>query len=215
MIDVPRTCLHDTWLSRIAAGRLVATVAELAFAAQWALLLREAASALGSIPAQRAARSILPIIVAAELFSWTAVLTINNLLHAIENSLWTLAAALAIASAASMLAGADARTRRFLHAVIATGAGYVAFMVSVDVPMYLARWHADLAAGRLHLSLAEGMRQLLARCVVVHDWAAWREDVPWLSLYFSVAVWISIALPHALPFRRRAVRGEGNLVKDL
>jgi len=42
MLDVPRLCLHRTPVSRIFIGRSVATVAELAFAAQWALLLHEA-----------------------------------------------------------------------------------------------------------------------------------------------------------------------------
>src|SRR5580765_3815476 len=42
MIDVPRFCLHETGISRIFVGRSVATVAELAFVAQWALLMREA-----------------------------------------------------------------------------------------------------------------------------------------------------------------------------
>ena len=42
MVDVPRICLHDTWISRIVVGRSIATVAELAFVAQWALLMREA-----------------------------------------------------------------------------------------------------------------------------------------------------------------------------
>ena len=32
MVDVPRICLHDTGVSRIAVGRSVATVAELSFA---------------------------------------------------------------------------------------------------------------------------------------------------------------------------------------
>src|SRR5262245_53610412 len=32
MVDVPRICLHETGFSRIAVGRSVATVAELAFA---------------------------------------------------------------------------------------------------------------------------------------------------------------------------------------
>ena len=62
MIDVPRLCLHDTWVSYIAVGRSVATVAELAFAAQWALLLREAG-------ATRASRAVVPLIVAAEILS--------------------------------------------------------------------------------------------------------------------------------------------------
>jgi len=56
MIDVPRFCLHDTWASYIVVGRSVATVAELAFAVQWALLLREAG-------ARRAAGAVVPLIV--------------------------------------------------------------------------------------------------------------------------------------------------------
>src|SRR5215831_15308997 len=41
MIDVPRFCLHATPISRIFVGRSIATVAELAFVAQWALLMHE------------------------------------------------------------------------------------------------------------------------------------------------------------------------------
>ena len=44
--DVQRIVLHDTFLSSVALGRSVATVAELAFMAQWALLLRDAGRSL-------------------------------------------------------------------------------------------------------------------------------------------------------------------------
>ena len=36
--DVQRICLFDTWLSSVVIGRSVATVAELCFAAQWAIV---------------------------------------------------------------------------------------------------------------------------------------------------------------------------------
>src|SRR5271168_3501553 len=39
--DVQRICLFDTWLSGILAGRSVATIAELCFALQWAIVLQE------------------------------------------------------------------------------------------------------------------------------------------------------------------------------
>jgi len=39
--DVQRLCLFDSWLSSVIVGRSVATIAELCFVAQWALLLRE------------------------------------------------------------------------------------------------------------------------------------------------------------------------------
>jgi hypothetical protein len=172
MVDVPRTCLHDTWISRIVIGRLVATGAELCFAAQWALLLREAGAAAGGGPAARLARILLPVIVLAELLSWGAVLTANFLLHAAENSLWTLSAVLVVAGFVSVWRRVDERSRRFIAATIAGGAGYVTFMTFVDVPMYLSRWQADLAAGRDSLSLREGLRQVLAHCTVTRDWTA-------------------------------------------
>jgi hypothetical protein len=77
-------------------------------------------------------------------------------------------------------------------------------MVTIDVPMYLARWHP----GQEYLSLGEGLREILQRCSVVRDWAEWREDALWLTLYFTVAVWISIALPLVPPLggRRHAPR---------
>jgi hypothetical protein len=203
MVDAPRMCLHDTWISRIAVGRTVATVAELCFVAQWALLLREIGVAGESGFAARVSRTIMPMIVVAELASWLAVLTTNYLLHAIENSLWMLAAALAIVAMIRVWPRLDDQGRRFLAAAIACGLGYVAFMIVVDVPMYLSRWQADLAAGREYLLLAQGLDEVLRRCTVTRDWAAWRQDVPWLTLYFTVAVWISISFAHVPPTERR------------
>lgn len=201
MVDVPRICLHDTWISRIVVGRLVATGAELCFAAQWALLLREAGMVAGAGPATTVARILVPVIVVAELCSWCAVLTTNYLLHAAENSLWTVAAVLVVAGFASAWPRADEKCRRFLVAVIAGGASYITFMMFVDVPMYLSRWKAGLAAGHEYLSMGEGMGEVLERCTVTRGWGAWHEDVAWLSLYFTVAVWASIALVHVPPLR--------------
>ena len=124
-------------------------------------------------------------------------MTRNFLLHAVENSLWTLAAVLGVLAFGSLRSVVDARAARFIVTVLICGAAYVAFMTLVDVPMYLARWHEALAAGHPTLSLSEGMQEIVARCTVVRDRASWSDDIPWLTLYFSTAVWISLALPHA------------------
>ncbi|HVY07965.1 MAG TPA: hypothetical protein VHB46_18460 [Burkholderiales bacterium] len=194
MVDVPRICLHDNFISRIAVGRTIATVAELCFAIQWALLLGEAGTS--SRTASIAGKLIVPIIVAAEIFSWSAVVTSNYLLHAVENSLWTLAALIGLAGFLSLRPQVEARTARFLEIACVCAGGYVMYMVSVDVPMYLARWHT-VAAGDGSLPLAEGLRTLLARCIVENRWGAWQNDVSWLTLYFTIAVWVSIAITHA------------------
>ncbi len=51
--DVQRICLFDTWLSSVMVGRSVATVAELCFAAQWAIVLRTLSRLANSDTAQR------------------------------------------------------------------------------------------------------------------------------------------------------------------
>ena len=198
MLDVQRFCLHDTWISRIFVGRSVATVAELAFALQWALLLREAG-------ARRVSRTIVPLIAAAEVLSWLAVLTTNDLFHAAENAVWTLAAASAIAFLASRWRHEDDRGKGVIAGAMGGAGAYVAFMLAYVLPMYLVRWHADAVADREYLALAEGLQQVLAHCVVQYDWALWAQDAAWLTPYFTLAVWISIALAHLPSMKNRAL----------
>lgn len=207
LVEVPRMCLHDAWIARAFLTRSAATVAELCFVAQWALVLREAAAVTGDRTGRFVAHALLPLIAVAEIFSWWAVLASTYLLHGVENALWTLAAALAVVAFACMRPRLDPTGRRLFTAAIVIGVTYVAFMVTVDVPMYFARWQVDLGAGREASSLLEGLRSAVARCEVVREWAAWRDDVPWLTLYFSLAVWISIALAHAPPLHRAASHG--------
>ena len=183
MIDVPRLCLHRTPVSRIVIGRSVATVAELAFAAQWALLLHEAG-------ARRAAAAVLGLIVFAEILSWLAVLARNDLFHAAENALWTLTAALAV----GFLASRSVSPSVMLMAA-ACAAAYVGFMVVYVVPMYVERWRG----GSDSFAFAEGLRSTLGPCRVERDWELWRRDALWLTPYFTVCVWLSLALAFIPP----------------
>jgi hypothetical protein len=73
-------------------------------------------------------------------------------------------------------------------------AGYLAFLATIDVPMYLTRWRAEVANGSRPLSPLEGLRDASFRWVVTHDIAEWKDEIAWMSLYFSAAVWASLAL---------------------
>jgi hypothetical protein len=46
--DVQRICLFDTWLSSVMVGRTVATVAEVCFAIQWAIILHRLGTMTGA-----------------------------------------------------------------------------------------------------------------------------------------------------------------------
>src|SRR5580700_2477323 len=68
--DFQRICLFDTWLSSVVVGRSVATVAEVCFAAQWAIILHQLGTMTGAETAVNAAWLIVPLILIAECLSW-------------------------------------------------------------------------------------------------------------------------------------------------
>ena len=203
MVDAPRICVVDGWLSRIVAGRSVATVAEICFIAQWALLMAEAGRVFGLRTASVVSRLLVPLIVLAQLCCWYAVLTTNYLLHFAENALWTVSAALLLACFVGLWTRVEQARRSLVTAGIVFAVGYIAFMLGFDLPMYLARWQADTAAARPYLSLAEGAAQVMERCIVTREWDLWRQDMVWLTLYFSIGVWSSIALAHVPVLRAK------------
>ena len=202
--DVPRLCLFDSWLASVIVGRSVATIAELCFVAQWALLLRTASRDTGCAMGRVCSSLLVPLIVIAETCSWYSVLTTSNLGHVLEESLWGLCAALLVASLVAIWPRCARRQRPMLVLWCVAGLAYVLFMFLVDVPMYWSRWIADEAMGRQYMSLAQGAADISGRWVVSHRWEDWRSEVIWMSLYFSVAVWISLALVHVPAARPRA-----------
>ncbi len=195
--DIPRIVLVDLRLSSVIVGRSVATVAELCFAAQWALMLYHAA-ALSSSPFGRAVSlAIVPLIVLAEGFSWYAVLTTAQRAHIVENSLWGLSAALVVAG---MLMIGPRRLAELYPPMIVWcigGTAYVAFIFLFDVPMYWSRWLADRTRGRHYLTIAQGVVDAWRRRVVSYRWEDWKSEVPWMSLYFTFGVWSSVSLVYA------------------
>jgi hypothetical protein len=191
--DVQRICLFDTWLSSVVVGRSVATVAEVCFAAQWMIILNRLGAMVGAETTVNVAWVIVPLIVVAEICSWYAVLTTNYLGNAIENSIWAVAFLIVGIGLCRLLPEFSGPVRLALIIAIVGIVGYLAFLVTVDVPMYLSRWRAGHPNGKL-LGLLEGLRDVSTRWVVTHDITHWEGEIAWMSLYFSAAVWASLAL---------------------
>jgi hypothetical protein len=113
--DVERICLFDSWLSSVLIGRSVATLAELCFAIQWVIVLRELGRIAHSDTAKNIAKLIVPLIALAETCSWYAVISTNFLGNVLENSLWTVTFALVGIALVRLAAGersADSRIFR-------------------------------------------------------------------------------------------------------
>ena len=73
--------------------------------------------------------------------------------------------------------------------VYGVGAGLT---LAFDVRMYVRRWR--LKAAGLYLTLATGLRDSQRRRHPTLSWEVWREEVPWMTLYFSIGVWTSLAM---------------------
>jgi hypothetical protein len=87
----------------------------------------------------------------------------------------------------------DGPVRVFLIIAIIGIAGYLAFLLTVDVPMYLGRWRAKVSGGAKFMRV-EGLRDASTRWVVTHDISEWKDEMTWMALYFSAAVWASLGL---------------------
>jgi hypothetical protein len=137
---------------------------------------------------------LVPLILIAECFSWHAVLTRNYLGSAIENSIWAVSFVIVGIGVGRLLPEFAGPVRVALVIAIIGIAGYLVFLATMDIPMYLTRWRAgsDRRAGPL--SLLDGLRDASMRWVVTHDFAEWKDEIVWMSLYFSAAVWASLAL---------------------
>jgi hypothetical protein len=192
--DIQRICLFDTWLSSVLIGRTVATIAEICFAAQWAIVLHQLGMMTGADTVLTAAWVILPLILIAEGFSWYAVLTRNYLGHAIENSIWGVTFFIIGIGLARLLPEFDGVVHLALIIAIVGIAGFLAFLATVDVPMYLTRQRAADASGVRRMSPLAGLRDATVRWNVTCAFAEWKQEIPWMTLYFSACVWASLAL---------------------
>jgi hypothetical protein len=203
--DVQRICLYDSWLSSVFVGRSVATVAEICFVIQWALILREAARNDGARVAAVTSRVLVPMIVVAEICSWYAVVTTNFIGNIVEQSLWTFSVGLLTISLGTLLRQYRGRLRALVGAWTVTGVGFVIFMTHVDLPMYTSRWIQDELTHRQYLSFSTGLIDLATRWTVTFDWGEWKDEMAWMTLYFSAGVWASISLVYT-PHLARSVR---------
>ena len=202
-IDLERISLVDHWLSSVLIGRSITTVAEICFITQCALLLREAGRNTANRFAVFISLVLIPVIVIAEGFSWYASITTHYLASVIEESLWTVSGLLLISSLVSLWPDTQRMQRYFLAAAIVFATGFLIFMIAVDVPMYWQRYLLDSDSGKTYLSLWQGLQDTAVNYRVSFDWDTWADEIPWMTLYFTAAVWVSIYLPHAVVIEKK------------
>lgn len=191
-VDLERICLWDSWLSGIVLGRTAATIAELCFALQCGLFVQRLADLTGAPLLPVLSMAFVPLAVVAEIACWYAVLSLNHIGHAMEETLWAaIMLILALASGIAGLTSEGVRSWLLLGGAVIY-AGGAALTLAFDVSMYVGRWRAWSTVDRL--PLATGLRDCGRRRTPTRAWEVWREEVAWMTLYFSIGVWTSLAM---------------------
>jgi hypothetical protein len=193
-VDLERLVVVDTHLSSIFLGRAAATVAEICFALQLGLLVHQLGVQANLPWVQTAAWAVPVFMVVAQGFCWHSVLTLNHITQAVESLLWAagfswMAALLAIVA----IDGSGWVSGLALFGIFGSIA-FVAYVLGVDVPMYWSRYQHGRTRGQTYMRLDQGARDAWQRRVPSGNWAAWKADALWLTPYFSVGVWLSIAM---------------------
>lgn len=205
-IDLERYCLWDTMLSSIFLGRSAATIAEISFAGQIALYLRQLADNHDHPWAKVLSMVLVPLITIAQCFCWTGVVTLNHAYHAIEESIWAICSLLVGFEMGSLVVYYPEKRSLFSAGLFGfvISIAFCYYMITVDVPMYVRRWREGweqaekVGKGRqvMRLTSFEGGKDALHRRVVTKSWEVWREETVWLTGYFTSAVWLSLLLVH-------------------
>jgi hypothetical protein len=191
-VDLERVCLWDTWLSAIVLGRTLATVAELCFAMQCGLFVQRLSDLTGIPLLSTVAQTFVPLAVVAEIACWYAVVSLDHIGHAVEETLWALIMLiLAAASGVAGLAIDGGRAWLLLGGACVYATGGV-LTLAFDVTMYFRRRRAWANVQRL--PLATGLRDCGVRRQPTRAWEVWRQEVAWMTLYFSIGVWTSLAM---------------------
>ena len=201
-VDIKRQVIFDTFASSIMLGRMAATVGEISFTFLYTKLLEEVVSTCFSGQLTRFYIECIPwMLVTAQIFCWLGVLSLHNAFHVIEEILWMLAGFIGMitfydslldlsSSAPTCEPPLNLRLFGLLLTIL-----YVAYMVFFDLPMYV--WRASLDnlwipwQGWKH-----NLNDALYRRHSTLKWEDWKEEVVWQSGYFSVGVWIALALAY-------------------
>lgn len=193
-IDLERYCLHDNPLSSIFLGRSCATIAEICFGIQCALLLFNLGALLDSSLMVNLSFFIVPIIIVAQLFCWYAALTLNHFWHAMEESAWVVMIILIMGSFIMSFNRVEGAYQVFIAVGVASCLGSLYIMLYVDIPMYFNRNKNSVRTGIQSLSLSAGFKDVYHRRVQTSDWGIWKKEVLWITSYFTLGVWLSISM---------------------
>lgn len=74
---------------------------------------------------------------------------------------------------------------------------YPMYNFLIDCPMYMERYYADEAAGKIYFDFLPGLYDAATTRNQTQQLEDWQEDMFWMTMYFSVGAWSGILMMSA------------------
>jgi len=161
---IERICLFPTYISYPFVGRVLATIAEIAFAYQLTLATKQPL--------------IFYLGIIAQYFCWAGVITRHYQYHVYEEILWLMIGTICAVSSNITVA---------IFAFV-----YCLFMYFVDIPMYQERHVKDAVSNKSYLSWTHIKDTM--QCKFDNSYNVWKPEMLWMLGYFIVGTRISMYL---------------------
>lgn len=207
-----RICFWGHWLSYPGFGRTVAFIAEVSVGYQIYLALDNTLRQLqlyytkGDRITLKTLRVLsfacFALVATANCLSNVCIITTNNVFCACENSLWVCMEICAFL--VCLYIGIKflylyrihknplfLKNARKCFQILLFCFLLALYTAISDVPMYLRRYREDTMVGKQYLGFSEGVMDSLQCSSVSSDYLVWKEEISWLTGYFTFGLWAS------------------------
>ena len=163
--------------------------------------------------------AVIPIIILAEVFSWSGSITEYQPWNISEEIMWLIATLIFIGLSLYILSTIKnikspkiKSVYNFFTITIPIATVFAGFLAIIDIPMYIKKWKKDkkleikpikietikdfvLDFKEKHkLNYNRKINDLQQCRKVDQSFAEWKNEIPWLTGYFTIGVWSSFAL---------------------
>lgn len=203
-VDGSGLCIHDNYISTPFVGRCFTTVAEISFSvfivSVTNIILDSLYYMKGVNVIRKLNNSMVILISIAQIFCWIGIISQDPSYNMIEESLWTIFASillviyLTINSRINKLPSSPKLTqlKSIIPFILIGCVLYILFMILNDVPMYYKRSQELKKNNAPYKNLYDGIENMKKCKKVTSSFKEWKEDIPWLTFYFTFSVWGSI-----------------------
>ena len=217
---VEKTCFLKTKIYTPFIIRILATVAEIAYILIFVFVFLHIIKTIHKFTTHKLDHlkpyiyAVIPLILLAEVFSWLGSVTEYQFWNISEEVMWFISSIILIALSLYILSkiktSSEPKVKSIYYLLSVTvpiATLFAAFLALVDIPMYIRRFNRnniteikDIKSffrdfeNKHKINFNKRLDEMKKCQQVDQSLETWKEEIPWLTGYFTIGVWSSFAL---------------------